>query len=65
MLFRLLGRLVWFTGKITVRHILVPIAITALTAVVLEKLADRISPDGMKVDPDGKPYKDLSRARAA
>lgn len=64
MLFRLLGRLVWFTGKITVKHILIPIAITAATAVVLEKLADRISPDGMAVDPDGKPYRDLTRGRA-
>lgn len=62
MLFRLFGRLVWFTGKVTVKHILVPIAITAVTAVVLEKLADRISPDGMAVDPEGNPYKDLARA---
>jgi hypothetical protein len=62
MLFRLAGRLVWFTGKFTVKHILVPIAITAATAVVLEKLADRIEPNGVAVDPEGNPYTDLSRA---
>jgi hypothetical protein len=37
-------RLAWGIGKFTVRHVLVPIAITALTAVVLEKLADRVAP---------------------
>ena len=37
-------RLVWGLGKFTVKHVLVPIAITAATAVVLEKLADRVSP---------------------
>lgn len=42
MLFRLLGKTVWFVGKMTVKHVLVPIAITAATAVVLGKLADRL-----------------------
>jgi hypothetical protein len=37
-------RLAWGIGKFTVKHVLVPIAITALTAVVLEKLADRVAP---------------------
>ena len=41
----MLGRILWGLGKFTVKHILVPIAITAATAVVLEKLADRVDPD--------------------
>jgi hypothetical protein len=43
-------RLAWGIGKFAVKHILVPIAITAVTAIVLEKLADRVAPkegDGM------------------
>lgn len=42
MFFRLLGKMVWFTGKMAVKYVVVPIAITAATAVVLEKLADRL-----------------------
>ncbi|HJQ92938.1 MAG TPA: hypothetical protein VJ874_01485 [Candidatus Thermoplasmatota archaeon] len=37
-------RLAWGIGKFAVKHVLVPIAITAVTAVVLEKLADRVAP---------------------
>lgn len=43
-------RLAWGIGKFAVKHVLVPIAITAVTAIVLEKLADRVAPketDGM------------------
>lgn len=40
----MLIRLVWGLGKFTVKHVVVPIAITAATAIVLEKLADRVSP---------------------
>jgi hypothetical protein len=41
----MLARLAWGLGKFTVKNILVPIAITAATAVVLQKLADRVDPD--------------------
>lgn len=37
-------RIAWGIGKFAVKHVLVPIAITAVTAVVLEKLADRVAP---------------------
>ena len=40
----MLGRIIWGLGKFTVKHVLVPIAITAVTAVVLQKLADRVAP---------------------
>lgn len=43
-------RLAWGIGKFAVKHVLVPIAITAVTAVVLEKLADRVAP---KDEPNG------------
>lgn len=46
MFFRMLGKAVWFTGKMTVKHILVPIAITAGVAIVLEKLARRLDESG-------------------
>lgn len=51
MLFRLLGKTVWFAGKMAVKYVLVPIAITAATAVVLEKLSDRLdnTPNGSTV----------------
>ena len=42
MFFRLLGKLVWFSGKMVVKYVVVPIAITAATAVVLEKLSERL-----------------------
>ena len=42
MLFRLLGKTVWFAGKMAVKYVVVPIAITAATAVVLEKMAERL-----------------------
>lgn len=41
----MLGRIIWGLGKFTVKHIVVPIAITAITAVVLQKLADRVDPE--------------------
>lgn len=54
MFFRLLGRLVWFSGKMVVKYVVVPIAITAATAVVLEKLADRLDDgDGAAAAPNG------------
>ncbi len=61
MLLRLAGRAVWFVSKFTVKHILVPIAITAATAVALQKLADRIAPpeSPVKAGPDGQSYVDL------
>ena len=40
----MLVRLAWGLGKFTVKNILIPIAITAATAVLLEKLADRVAP---------------------
>ena len=40
----MLIRLAWGIGKFAVKHVLVPIAITAVTAIVLEKLADRVAP---------------------
>lgn len=46
MLFRLLGKTVWFVGKMAVKHVVVPIAITAATAVVLGKLAERLDEAG-------------------
>ena len=49
-MFRLLGKLVWFSGKMVVKYVVVPIAITAATAVVLEKLAERMD-DGS--EPNG------------
>lgn len=51
MLFRLLGKTVWFAGKMAVKYVLVPIAITAATAVVLEKLSERLdnTPNGSTV----------------
>ena len=51
MFFRLLGKTVWFTGKMAVKYVLVPIAITAVTAVVLEKLSERLdnAPNGSTV----------------
>ena len=40
----MLIRLAWGIGKFAVKHVVVPIAITAVTAIVLEKLADRVAP---------------------
>ena len=40
----MLIRLAWGIGKFAVKHVVVPIAITAATAIVLEKLADRVAP---------------------
>jgi hypothetical protein len=40
----MLIRLMWGLGKFTVKNIVIPIAITAATAIVLEKLADRVAP---------------------
>jgi hypothetical protein len=52
-------RIAWGIGKFAVKHILVPIAITAATAVVLEKLADRVAP---KEEPNGAAATGSSRA---
>ncbi|MEK6976506.1 MAG: hypothetical protein AABY18_09215 [Candidatus Thermoplasmatota archaeon] len=51
MFFRLLGKTVWFAGKMTVKYVVIPIAITAVTAAVLEKLTERLdkSPNGTTV----------------
>ena len=51
----MLGRIVWGLGKFTVKHVLVPIAITAVTAVVLQKLADRVDPDHAHANGSGSP----------
>ncbi|HLF16336.1 MAG TPA: hypothetical protein VI796_02755 [Candidatus Thermoplasmatota archaeon] len=63
MLLRLAGRLVWGTAKFATKHVLVPIAITAATAIVLGKLADRIAPKAERGHvvraPGGEPYVDL------
>jgi hypothetical protein len=40
----MLIRLAWGIGKFAVKNIVVPIAITAATAIVLEKLAERVAP---------------------
>jgi hypothetical protein len=42
-------RIAWGIGKFAVKHVVVPIAITAATAVLLQKLADRVAP----VEPNG------------
>lgn len=42
MLFRLLGRLVWGTTKFAVKHVVIPIAISAAAAAAVTALADRI-----------------------
>ena len=57
MLFRLLGKTVWFSGKMVVKYVLVPIAITAATAVVLEKLSERLdnSPNGTVAPKGARP----------
>jgi hypothetical protein len=57
----MLFRLVWGLGKLTVKHVVVPIAITALTAVVLQKLADRVAPP----EPNGAVASDVDRANLA
>jgi hypothetical protein len=57
----MLFRLVWGLGKLTVKHVVVPIAITALTAVVLQKLADRVAPP----EPNGAVKQDVDRASLA
>jgi hypothetical protein len=54
-MFRLLGKLVWFSGKMAVKYVLVPIAITAATAVVLEKLAERMDDGSANGGASGKP----------
>lgn len=55
MLFHLLGKTVWFVGKMTVKHVLVPIAITAGTALVLGKLVERLdaSAERRGAEPNG------------
>lgn len=62
MLFRLLGKTVWFSGKMVVKHVLVPIAITAATAVVLEKLVERLDkePNGSV----GRPSRPMAATKA-
>jgi hypothetical protein len=46
MLFRMLGKLTWFTTKLTVKYVVIPIALTALWAAVLEKASEKIRPNG-------------------
>ena len=58
----MLGKVVCFARKLTVKYVLIPIAITAATAVVLEKLAARLEGDGLNRDPEGEPYHDLADA---
>jgi len=41
----MLVRLAWGLGKFTVKRVVVPIALLAVTAAVLQKLADRVDPD--------------------
>lgn len=55
-------RIAWGIGKFAVKHVLVPIAITAVTAVVLEKLADRVAP---KEEPNGSAASASSRPSRA
>lgn len=57
MLFRLLGKTVWFAGKMAVKYVVVPIAITAATAVVLEKLSERLDkePNGSAAPRPSRP----------
>ncbi len=45
MLLRIAGKLAWGTTKFTVKHIVVPIAITAATAVVLDEISTRLRGD--------------------
>lgn len=42
MLPELLGRVVWGTGKMAVKYVVVPIAVTAALAYVLRNVADRL-----------------------
>lgn len=61
-------RLAWGIGKFAVKHVLVPIAITAVTAIVLEKLADRVAPkeaDGVESSLAGERPSRPSRASMA
>ncbi len=69
MFFRLLGKAVWFSGKMAVKYVIVPIAITAATAIVLEKLADRLEdkPDGAMASataPAARPARPRAAAQA-
>lgn len=41
MLVRVLGRVAWFTTKVAVKYVVVPIALTALWAAVAETMAER------------------------
>ncbi|MEA3190184.1 MAG: hypothetical protein QOD77_766 [Thermoplasmata archaeon] len=42
----MLGRLVWFSAKLAVKYVLVPIAVTAVSAAVLSELAHRVHDKG-------------------
>ena len=42
MLPEMLGRLIWGTGKVAVKYVVVPIAITAAAAYVLKEIAGRL-----------------------
>lgn len=46
MLARLTGKLLWGTAKFTVKHVVVPIAITAATAIVLDEISKRLREGG-------------------
>ncbi len=59
MLFRLLGRLLWGTTKITVKYVVIPVAYTAALAATANYLADKVredTPDANgRVDPVIRP----------
>lgn len=63
----MLIRLAWGLGKFAVKHVVVPIAITAVTAVVLERLAERVAPreEGAQPEPNGAAPKAPRAPRAA
>jgi hypothetical protein len=61
----MLVRLAWGIGKFAVKHVLIPIAITAATAVVLQKLADRVDPDHAAANGAASPTPKARAPRAA
>ena len=45
MLARLVGGIVVGTAKLAIKYVLIPVAVTAATAILLEKLAERVRGD--------------------
>lgn len=45
MVLRFAAKVLWGTSKIMVKHIVIPIAITAATAVVLDELTKKVRAD--------------------